>query len=330
MANGIAGKIQGLIGPKEKYSFRGKSVVITGGSRGLGLLLARQLGEEGAKLTLLARSGMELEKAEEELKAKGIEVLAFPCDVRKQSEVESAVERIIRLYGRVDVLINNAGVIQVSPLEHIELQDMQNAVDTHLWGPYYFMRAVWPHMRGQGGGRIVNIASIGGRIAVPHMLPYVSSKHALVGLSDGMRSEFAKDKILITTVSPGLIRTGSPPNALFKGQNKKEYAWFAIGDGMPGLSMDAARCASQIIEACRKGQPELTTTFMARFGSIMNILFPNFIGRILVFYNKTLPKPTNSAEGNQTRSGWDSQSKIAPSPLTTLSDEATKQNNEVG
>ena len=88
-------------------------------------------------------------------------------------------------------------------------------------------------MKRRGGGRIINIASIGGKIAVPHLLPYVASKFALVGLSEGLRAELARDRIYVTTVSPGLMRTGSHLNALFKGQHKKEFALFSVANASP-------------------------------------------------------------------------------------------------
>src|SRR5256714_1298474 len=130
------------------------------------------------------------------------------------------------------------------------------ALAVHLWGPLYAMRAVVPQMRRQGGGRIVNIASIGGKIAVPHLTPYSASKFALVGLSDGMRAELAKDNILVTTVCPGLMRTGSPPNAHFKGRHRAEFTWFVLGDSLPLASIDARRAARHIITACRYCDPQ--------------------------------------------------------------------------
>jgi len=170
------------------YDFRNKSVLITGGSRGLGLVLARALAAEGARLTIVARDRVELEQARADLDARGAEVLAFACDVRDQNDVQRAIERVVARYGSIDVLINNAGVIQAGPVEHMQVSDFEDALNTHLWGPLYTMLAALPHMRSQGGGRVVNISSIGGKVAVPHLVPYTTSKFALVGLSDGMRA----------------------------------------------------------------------------------------------------------------------------------------------
>ena len=119
-------------------------------------------------------------------------------------------------------------------------------------------------MRRRGFGRIVNITSIGGRVAVPHLAPYSASKFALTGLSDAVRAELAPYGIRVTTVSPGLMRTGSPVNAQVKGQHEAEYAWFAIADSLPGFSIVGRARRRQILSACRYGDPELTITLPAR------------------------------------------------------------------
>src|SRR5262249_29078614 len=143
--------------------------------------------------------------------------------------------------------VNNAGIIQVGPMETMTLADYQEAMRVHYWGPLYTALAVLPQMKQRRAGRIVNITSIGGKVAVPHLLPYVGSKFALVGLSEGLRAELMKDGILVTTVVPGLMRTGSPRNAFFKGQNEAEYAWFKIGDSIPVLTTSAERAARRIV-----------------------------------------------------------------------------------
>src|SRR5262249_52903527 len=150
--------------------------------------------------------------------------------------VKHMVDAVWNHFGPIDVLINNAGVIEVGPLETMTLQDFEEAMRTHFWGPVYTTMAVLSEMRYRGGGRIVNISSIGGKVSVPHLVPYCASKFALCGLSEGLRAELAKDNILVTTVIPGLMRTGSPPNATFKGRHREEYAWFSISDALPVVS----------------------------------------------------------------------------------------------
>ena len=315
--------------PHEPYSFAGKVVLITGGSRGLGLVLARQLAAEGAKLALLARTEAELEQAAGELREQGTEVLVLPADVRERQQVEQAISRVIGHYGALDVLVNNAGIIQVGPSEHMQVEDYENAMGVHLWGPLYAMQAAIPHMKKAGGGRIVNIASIGGLVAIPHLTPYSASKHALVGLSDGLRAELAKDHIQVTTVCPGLMRTGSHYNALFKGQQRNELALFALVGATPLTSISAEGAATQIVRACRNGDPHLTITIQARILDLLDTLVPGLWGQASALVGRLLPGPTTSDKGNQLKTGWDSQSPLVPSPITILADQATDANNEL-
>jgi NAD(P)-dependent dehydrogenase (short-subunit alcohol dehydrogenase family) len=309
--------------------FRDRVVVITGGSRGLGLLIARELAAEGARLSILARDPEELDLARRELAALGgHRVLALPCDVRDRRECEWAIEATVERFGRLDVLINNAGVIQVGPLEHMTLEDFEDSMRIHFWGPLQLTMAALPHLRRQGEGRIVNVASFGGKVAVPHLLPYVAGKHALVGLSNGLRTELAKDGIWVTTVCPGLMRTGSHVNALFKGQREEEFTWFAVTDGNPLASMNARRAARRIVEACRYGEPHLTLTVQARLGVAAANLAPGLTARALELANRLLPGPAES-DGQEARPGWRSSSRWAPSVLTRLADRAAVENNEL-
>ena len=198
----------------------------------------------------------------------------------------------------------------------------------HLWAPFTLMCEVIPQMRHRGGGRIVNISSIGGKIAVPHLSAYCASKFALVGLSDAMRSELASDNIYVTTVAPGMMRTGSHVNAKFKGQHAAEFAWFATAASMPLLSIKAERAAAQILEACRRGRPELTITIAARAATIGNALFPSLTGHAMKLVNRLLPNATGSL-GDAARSGSECRSPdLPPKWLTRLADGAISRNNE--
>ena len=309
------------------YDFSGTSVLITGGSRGLGLILARQFADEGARLTLVARDADELGRAADELRQRGAQVLTIVADVRNQEEAQSAVATAVTHYGRIDVLVNNAGVISVGPLENQQLGDFENAMAVHFWGPLYTMFAAVPLMREQGGGRIVNIASIGGRVAVPHMAPYSSSKFALVGLSDSMRNELYKDNIYVTTVCPGIMRTGSHINAMTKGQHKKEFTWFALSASTPGMSMDAERAAHQIIESCRRGAAHLTISLQAQILGGLNGAFPGLIGTLLQQSYRVMPAPIGP-EGDKLKKGYESRPEDLPKAATYLDDKAAEKNNE--
>jgi short-subunit dehydrogenase len=323
----VAGSL--LMNKKEKYSFRDKVVLITGGSRGLGLVMARLLAKEGARLAICARDVDELERARLELADFGTDVLAIPCDVTYRSQVTRMINEIRSHYGRIDVLINNAGVIQVGPMEAMTIQEYEETMKTHFWAPLYTMLSVIPHMRERGEGRIVNIASVGGKVSLPHLIPYSASKFALVGLSEGMHAELKKEGILVTTVCPGLTRTGSPRNVIVKGQHEKEYAWFDVVDSLPTNSMSAENTAAQILEACKRGDAELITTLSGKFISAFHGLFPGATADLFSLINRILPEADEPGSTDRKR-GYESQSAAAPSVLTVLSDKAAEKNNEMG
>jgi len=309
--------------------FRGRSVLITGGSRGLGLLVARQLAGEGARLTLAARDRDELDRARQELAGRGIDVDTIVCDLGVRDQALSLIDEVVRRAGHLDVLINNAGIIQVGPLDHMMQEDFEEAMAVHFWGPLHTTLAAVPHMREHGGGRIVNVSSIGGRIGVPHLAPYCASKFALSGFSDSARAELAKDRIYVTTVIPGLMRTGSPFNAWFKGRHRDEFTWFAISDSLPLASIDGRRAAAQLVEACRHGDAELVIGWPARLAILASAAAPEFVALAMNAANALiLPGPTDEA-GDERHSGWQSLSNWAPSRLTTLSDKAAARNNEL-
>jgi NAD(P)-dependent dehydrogenase (short-subunit alcohol dehydrogenase family) len=316
---------------RRAYDFRGKSVIITGGSRGLGLVMARELAGEGARLTLIARNEEELDRAARDLRERhpSVDVLTLVADVRRRYDAERAVAQSFERFGSVDVIVNNAGIIQVGPLDHMKLSDYEDAMNTHFWGPLYMVVSALPHMRRQRSGRIVNISSIGGRIAVPHLVPYSASKFALCGLSDGLRAELAPYNIVVTTVCPGLMRTGSPVNAMFKGQRPQEYAWFAISDSLPLASVDARRAARQILNACRFGDAELIVGVQAKLAVLARAVAPELLADAMELMNRILPGPA-PGDGDTPRPGRASESEwaSASSVLTAPTYEAARKNNE--
>jgi NAD(P)-dependent dehydrogenase (short-subunit alcohol dehydrogenase family) len=328
LAAGACGVALGMKLWRERFSFRDRCVLITGGSRGLGLVMARQLAREGARLVILGRSADSLQRATMELSGLTTHVLGLPCDIRRPEEVKAAFEKAVGRFGSVDVLINNAGIIKVGPLEHMTVEDFEDALATHLFGPLYCSLAALPGMLSAREGRIVNIASIGGKIAVPHLLPYSVSKFALVGLSDGLRAELRRRNILVTTVCPGLMRTGSPRNATFRGQHQREYAWFAVSDALPIVSMDAERAATQILDACRRGSARLVLGVHTKAAMLFNELFPGTMTTALSVANRVLPGPAAQGFG-ETRTGAESESSLTPSWLTRLSDQAAARNNQL-
>src|SRR6478752_1169233 len=310
-----------------RYDFRNRLVVITGGSRGLGLVLARQLADAGAALVLCARDAEELEVAARELRQRTSFVATYTCDMSQADEITALFRRIRREVGSVDVLINNAGIISVGPMESMNLDDYERSMAVHFWAPLICTELVLPDMRRRGEGRIVNISSIGGEVGVPHMAPYSASKFALNGLSQSLRAELAKDGVYVTTVCPGLLRTGSPRNAMFKGQHRAEYAWFSIAGSLPLLSMNADRAARRIISACRYGQAKVTLSPFAKLAAVANTLAPELTADTSSLFASLLPARggigRTAATGSQSESSW------SPSRLTTLNERAAVRNNEV-
>jgi NAD(P)-dependent dehydrogenase (short-subunit alcohol dehydrogenase family) len=311
---------------RKDFSFAGKSVLITGGSRGLGLVIARRICAEGGRVALLARDANELARAREELTNLGGEVITIVCDLLDRAQTESAVEKVVNRFGTVDVLINNAGMIEVGPLAHMQREDFERSINLYFWAPFNLIRKVVPHMRRAGGGRIVNVTSIGGRLGVPHLAPYCAGKFALVGLSDSVRAELALDNIQVTTVMPGLMRTGSHVNAKFKGNHAAEYAWFSVAASLPIGTISDESAAAKIVAACRTGQPAVIMPLSARAGIAGDALFPNLTGHLMKFVNRMLPRATG-ASGNQLRSGKESRG-AQPDWLRRYTDQMAQRNNE--
>lgn len=309
-----------------RYTLRDKVAVITGGSRGLGLVLARHICAQGGRVALIARDPEELARAKADLAPRGGAVLTIQCDLLDAAQTGAAVRQIIDLFGKIDILINNAGIIEVGPLKHMTREDFERAMQLHFWAAYELVSQIVPEMRTWGGGRIVNISSIGGKVAVPHLAPYSVSKFALTGFSDAIRAELARDNIHVTTVAPGMMRTGSHVNARFKGKHDIEFAWFAAAAGAPLISMNADRAARKILAASRRGQPSLTLTFAARGAILGNALFPNLTGYMMKLVDRFLPGVSDE-EGNKLRAGSEVRRSI-PDWLTRSADKATTRNNE--
>ena len=318
------GAVRYAVRAYRRVDVTGRSVVITGGSRGLGLELAREFASRGARLALLARNEDELSRAADELS--GADVITIRCDVRDRGSVEAGIERVMQERGAVDILVNVAGIIDVGPIDHLTEEDFADSLATHFWGPLYTIRSAVKHMH--PGGRIVNISSIAGLVAVPHLSSYTAGKFALTGLSEGLHAELSGRDIIVTTVCPGLMRTGSHVKARFKGRHEKEFAWFAVNAGFPLASMKARRAARQIVEACRLGQPFLILTPQARALHLFHALAPNTTARLMRIVDRLLPEPT-SADGQRKREGWQAKSDVAPSALTHLADRNIPKNNEL-
>ncbi|HXD87226.1 MAG TPA: SDR family oxidoreductase [Urbifossiella sp.] len=312
---------------RPSYAFRDRHVVITGGSRGLGLVLARQFAAAGARLSICSRDSHELARAMAELQERGARVAAIECDVADRNRVREFLAVARRQNGPIDVLVNNAGIIQVGPMEAMREEDYDESLRIHFWASLYTSLEVLPEMKARGCGRIVNIASIGGKIAVPHLLPYTVGKFALVGFSNGLREEVARHGIAVTTVCPGLMRTGSHLNARFKGRHQDEFAWFALGGSLPGLSMSAESAARRILEACSRGDAEVVLGLPFKLAVDAWTLFPNLMASIAGLADRFV-LPESGGIGSKSEPGSRSHGRL-PRAFTRLSDRAAADNNEL-
>jgi short-subunit dehydrogenase len=306
----------------------GKVVVITGGSRGLGLALAEECASQGAIVAVCARDRGELDSAKQQIEKRfGVEVLAEVCDVTKSDDVSDFLTAVLSRFSQIDVLINNAGVISVGPIESQTLTDYQEAMDVMYWGVVYPTLSVLPHMKSRHTGRIVNVTSFGGKISVPHLVPYSAAKFAAVGFSEGLRTELLKDGIKVTTVCPGLMRTGSHLNALFKGKHRQEFTWFSFGATMPLVSIDARRAARKIIDAARAGDAELIITPQAKVGVWLHGLFPGLTANVLGVVNRLMPGVGDS-DRDERHAGHESETAVTKSFVQHLGRKAAHELNQ--
>ncbi len=286
----------------------GKVVVIGGGSRGLGLAMAEEFGRRGASLVLAARDGEGLERARIHLAHRGAagdaeDVLAIPADLTDPEQAKEVIQRATARFGRVDILVNNAGMITVGPVENQRLQDFREVMEANFFTAVHGTLAVLPQMLKRRDGVIVNIASVGGKVAVPHLLPYSASKFALVGFSEGLHAELRGKGIHVLTVCPGLMRTGSHLGAHFSGQAEREYQWFSLSANLPGASTSAAHAARRIVRAVVARHTEIAITPQAMAAARLGGVAPEVTLRVLALANRFLPSAEQ--DGQAPRRGVD-------------------------
>ena len=290
--------------PSRKRYHAGQVAVITGGSRGLGFALAQQFGRAGLRLVLAARNERELEQARASLVEFGDvqreDVLLVPCDLTDPAQAASLIETTMRTFGRIDLLINNAGIIEVGPFENQPAEAYDRAMQTNFFAALHTIRAAVPYMldaSGEGGRGIVNISSIGGKIPVPHLLPYVAAKFALTGFSEGLHIELRQKGVRVTTVCPGLMRTGGEQHAHFTGQVKKEERWFKLSAKMPILAASVGHSARRIYRAVQAGRAEITITPQAWLAARIVGLAPETSQILASFANEyVLPDPVHVSQ----------------------------------
>ena len=303
--------------------------VVLGGSRGLGLLIARELLTRGHRVVVAARDGDELERAAATLADWG-PVSTQRCDVRDRHEVGELVGRVEHTVGPIEVLVTVAGVIQAAPVESLVLHEFEDAMDTMAWGPIHAAMTVLPHMRRRGHGRIGTVTSIGGMVSPPHLLPYATAKFAAVGFSDGLAAALSGTGVTATTIVPGLMRTGGHEHARFGGDAPAEYAWFAPAASLPLVSVDADRAARRIVDAVLAGRPMVVLTPLAWLGIRVRGLAPATTTRVLGLVGRLLPDAPGRV-GARTAEGHEAARRLGSSlvdRLTTLGERAARRNLE--
>jgi short-subunit dehydrogenase len=309
----------------------GEVALVTGSSRGLGLLIATELAGRGCRLLLCARDGAELERAAGRLRAAGAEVAAVACDVTREESAGQLVDAARERYGRLDILVNNAGIIRVGPVQSTSPADYEAALATMAMAPVRLALAALPVMRAQGHGRIVTITSIGGKLSVPHLLPYSTAKFAAAAFSEGLRAELGRGPVTVTTVVPGLMRTGSHVRAEFAGRKNKEFTWFSLGASIPLVSMDAERAARQIVAAVAARRPEVFLTPAAQVVGRLAGLAPEVTAPVLhAVQNTVLPAPDNDGAAVPGRELHPTLPASVFGALTSLGRAAAARFNELG
>ncbi|MEN3301683.1 SDR family NAD(P)-dependent oxidoreductase [Pseudonocardia sp.] len=269
--------------------------LVTGASRGLGFLIARELADRGHDLVICARSADGLADAAADLRRHGGAVETVAADVGVKEQAEGVVAAARERFGRLDVLVTNAGIIQVGPAEEFGARDYAEIMDAVFWGALHPTLAAMPLLR-ESRGRILAITSVGGKLPAPHLLPYTAAKHAQVGFAEGLRVEAAGQGVSVTVGVPGLMRTGSTRNALFAGDRERERQWFTAAASLPVLSMDAERAARRLVKAALRGQPEIILTPLAKVGVRAHALAPSTSLRVVSLVTRLLPGASGSGK----------------------------------
>ncbi|MCW2811567.1 MAG: Short-chain dehydrogenase [Friedmanniella sp.] len=326
----------GTLGPMTSPSLAPSDrplALVAGASRGLGLLVARELGARGHRLVICARDAAELGRAEAMLGGLGYEVSTQVCDVADEAAVHALVDGVEDRLGPIEVAVVVAGVIQVGPLESLTRAHFEQAIDIMLWGPINVGLAVTARMRPRGRGRIGVVSSVGGLISVPHLLPYSTAKFGAVGFASGLRAELAGSGVKVTTITPGLMRTGSHLRAQFVGRQGAEFGWFSLGASLPLVSMDAEVAAARIVEGVLAGRAYVVLTPLAKIGMRLNGLAPGLTAGIMGTMSRLLPAPPRDGETG-TVEGYEAEAMLKPGSrrvlggLTTLGRRAAAAWNE--
>lgn len=294
-----------LVRARRSIPLRGRTVIVTGGTRGLGFATARAFAREGCKVAICARDAAELVRAHEELRQAGAEdVLALRCDVSNKGEVETFVREVTAHFGPIDVLVNNASEILVGPLSATTDADLERMFQSIFWTVYHPTMAVLPDMRARGFGRIVNVTSVGGKSPLPHVGAYAAPKFAATAFSETLAAEVAGDGVCVTTITPPPMRNASHVNATYKGDPTREFIWFAGGLANPFTSIDPERAVRTIVRAAKEGFAESAVAPSAWLLARIHGLSPNLSAALFRLASRLMPNEVAPSEA-ETRKGSD-------------------------
>ena len=325
----------GALRRRHEEPLDGKTVLLVGGTRGLGLALAHAFATEGARVAIAGRDLITLRSAVAELERAGATVFGRTVEARDPDEIDQLVRATRERFGRIDVLVHVAAAMRVGPAATTTEATLDEAMETNFRAAVHGARAVLPEMLERRQGRIVFITSVGGKVSVPHLLPYGCSKFALVGFSEGLRAELAGTGVQVTTVVPGLMRTGSQVNARYAGNQQAENRWFSLSAATPLTSMNAERAARRIVRATRRGEAEVVLTWQAKLLILAHAVAPGLVQDTLGWAGRTvLPDAPAEAvalsggrapfsrpaegRGPEEVRGAEMVGSLVPSPATTL------------
>lgn len=248
---------------------QGTTVVITGATSGIGRATAREFAAAGAQVVVAGRRAQRLQELVAEIESKGGAALAVRADVAQQEQVEELIAKAVARFGRVDTLVNNAGVAITARFEQMALDDFRRLMDVNFWGAVYACRAVLPQMRKQGGGGvIINVSSILGKRGMPFETAYCASKFALAGFSEALRAEVMSDGIDVSTIFPGAVET-----EIFEAAANQ--TGFEMSASIP--KFPARALARLIVQDARFPQPEVVMALDAQAINIFNKFMPGLM-----------------------------------------------------
>jgi short-subunit dehydrogenase len=236
--------------------FGGKIAIVTGASSGIGLAVSRALCEQGARVVLVSRTAAKLDAAVAGLEARGFQVEGMAADVSKRDAIEQVVAHTVKTYGRVDYMLNNAGVSVFGEARDLLPGDWEAVVDVNLWGTVHGTNAVYPVMIRQGFGHIVNVASLAGLVPTPAVVAYSATKHAIVGLSEALRYEAARYGVRVSVVCPAAVQTPIVDTTPYRSLDKQKLL-----ASVPGQPAGVDSFVADMLKGVRQNQAIIAPGF---------------------------------------------------------------------